>query len=260
MNRSDEVVAKPNRSVDKLGEKLRASFEDLQRTSDQRNPAKDLHDDVLSEISHRLDHGTSERKAIYYGLLAIEDEIKKKRGSRGGLTRYLVAICIGVATTLAWQSYSEATKRIIATKAPELGWSPETKHMIAGWVQKLGWKKLPAGPENTAVQASVLETQVATAAQTVPTAVVPKVAIPSIDPAQVRQIALDLAALRETVEHLAAGQEQITRVTDRLEGAVAEILTKIPAPPPPTVAPTRKPTTSVPPSLRAPPPSPRPFP
>jgi hypothetical protein len=50
---------------------------------------------------------------------------------------------IGVAATLAWQSYGEATKRIIGTKAPELGWSLETKQMITSWMQQLGWAKEP---------------------------------------------------------------------------------------------------------------------
>jgi hypothetical protein len=44
-----------------------------------------------------------------------------------GFIRYLVAICIGVAATLAWQSYGEAAKQIIATRAPEMGWSPDSK-------------------------------------------------------------------------------------------------------------------------------------
>jgi hypothetical protein len=42
------------------------------------------------------------------------------------------------AQPLAWQSYSDAAKQVIATSAPELGWSPEAKQMIAGWVQQLG--------------------------------------------------------------------------------------------------------------------------
>jgi hypothetical protein len=50
---------------------------------------------------------------------------------------------IGVAATLAWQSYGETTKRIIGTKAPELGRSLETKQMITGWMQQLGWAKQP---------------------------------------------------------------------------------------------------------------------
>ena len=81
----------------------------------------------------------------------------KKRGSRR-FARFLVAICIGVAGTLAWQSYGEAIKQIIATRAPELGWSPEAKQMIASLVQQLGWTKSPAGPENAAVQLSVPKT------------------------------------------------------------------------------------------------------
>jgi hypothetical protein len=45
---------------------------------------------------------------------------EKRRGSRR-FTRFLVAICIGVVGTLAWQSYSEAIKQTIAIRAPEFG-------------------------------------------------------------------------------------------------------------------------------------------
>ena len=101
-------------------------------------------EDVLLGIRHHLDDGTSERKEVSDRLLAMEKEMKR-RGSRGtpGFARYLVAICIGVAATLAWQSYGETSKQIIATKAPELGWSPETRQMITGWMQQLGWTKQP---------------------------------------------------------------------------------------------------------------------
>jgi hypothetical protein len=58
--------------------------------------------------------------------------------------RYLVAICIGIAGTLACQSYGEATKQIIATTAPGFGWSPEARQMITNWVQQLGWTKQPS--------------------------------------------------------------------------------------------------------------------
>jgi hypothetical protein len=43
----------------------------------------------------------------------------KRRASRA-FVRYLVAVCIGIVGTLAWQSYGEKTKQIIATRAPEL--------------------------------------------------------------------------------------------------------------------------------------------
>src|SRR5215467_14175397 len=93
---------------------------------------------------------------------------EKRRRSRG-FARFLVAICIGIAGTLTWQSYGEVTKQIIATRAPELDWSPEVKQMIASLVQQLGWTKPPPGAENVAVQLSAPKTpQAATAAQAVP--------------------------------------------------------------------------------------------
>ena len=155
----------------------------------------------------------------------------KKRGSRR-FGRYLVAILIGVAATLAWQSYGESAKQIIATRAPELGWSPEAKQMIATSIQWIGWTKPRAGPAPPV-------------AQTAPTT-------PSLDPGQVQQMTQNLATLRQTVEQLAGGQDQMARQIARLEAAVAELIAKIPEPPAqPSVAPARKPT-PVPPSSRAP--------
>jgi hypothetical protein len=78
-------------------------------------------DELISAISHHLDQESSERKAIYRRLSAIENEMGG-RESRG-FARYLVAICIGVSATLVWQSYGEAAKRIIAARTLELGWS-----------------------------------------------------------------------------------------------------------------------------------------
>ena len=188
-------------------------------------------DDLRPGFTSRLDLEASERKAIHDRLVAMENQTKK-RGSRG-FTRYLVAVLIGVAATLAWQSYGDAGKQVIATKAPELGWSPETKQMIASWT--LGWTKAPAGSEKRALPV----------AQTAPAA-------PSLDAEKVQQMTQSLAALRQTVEQLAAGQDQMTRVIGRLESTVAELITKMPEPPPqPPAAPARKPM-PVPPSSRAP--------
>jgi hypothetical protein len=242
MNPADEMVPTERHlagaaagSGEKSDQQLRAILENLQRVALQPNPVEQ--DDLHSGITHRE---TSERKAIYSRLVAIENEMKR-RGSRG-FVRYLVAICIGVAATLAWQSYGEAAKQIFATRAPELGWSPEAKQMIASWVEQLGWTKPPAGSENTAVQPSALEA----GASKPPTA-------PSIDPERIQQMARDLATLRQTVEQLAAGQAQVTREIVKLEAADVEILEKIPAPPPPRpiAVPTRKPIPG-PPSSRAP--------
>jgi hypothetical protein len=62
---------------------------------------------------------------------AIADSPARARPASRGFARYMLGICIGVAATLAWQAYGQATKQIIATSAPELGWSPEAKQTIA---------------------------------------------------------------------------------------------------------------------------------
>ena len=125
-----------------------SQFEDqlravVKEVSLQPRLVEDLHssEDVQTLLSRHLDQEASERRAIYYRLQAIESAIKRRRSR--GIVRYLVAIGIGVAVTLAWQSYGETTKQIIATKAPEFGWSPETWQMITGWMQQLGWTKQP---------------------------------------------------------------------------------------------------------------------
>jgi hypothetical protein len=99
--------------------------------------------------------------------------------------------------------------------------------------------KPPATPERTAVRSSATETLQATSvAQTTPENVTPKApAAPSVDPEQVHQIAMDLTALRQTVDQLAANQDKIGRNIDGLQAADQEILVKIPeSPPSPPIA------------------------
>jgi hypothetical protein len=210
--------------------------ENLQYVGFQPDPLEEnepvKRDDLRSGVTPYLDQETSERKAIYDRLVAIENKMKK-RGS-GRFARYLVAILIGVAATLAWQSYGESAKQIVAAKAPELGWSPQAKQIIASWTA--GWTKPPPSPEKIA-----------------PETVAPKAPpAPSVDPAQVQQIAQSLAAQRQIIDQLAGGQDQMGRNIARLEAAVAELIAKIPEPPAkPPVAPARKPA-PVPPSSRAP--------
>jgi hypothetical protein len=155
---------------------------------------------------------------------------EKRRGSRG-FVRFLAAICLGVAGTLAWQSYGGATKQIIATRAPALGWSPESKQMIASSIQWLGW----ANPADHEDRESVPQ-KTSTAA--------------SFDPTQMQQIAQNLVALREMVQQLTAGQDQTTREVAKLESAVVEILMKMEQQPPTPAAPARKPTPEPPPPSR----------
>jgi hypothetical protein len=236
MNTADKMVAKIGPTERHLSgegsdQQLRTLLENLERADPWGNAVEQ--EDLHSGIAHRE---TSEPEAIYHRPVAIENETKR-RDSRG-FARYLVAILIGVAATLAWQSYSDAAKQVIATNAPELGWSPEAKQMIAGWVQQFGRTKPAAGSEK----------QMAPVAQTAPATL-------SLDPEQVQRMARDLATLRQTVEQLAAGQDQATREIVKLEAADVEILAKVtPAPPPPRpiAAAARKPTLIAPPTAQAP--------
>jgi hypothetical protein len=227
MNPADEMAAKPDAagSDEKSDQPLHTILENLGRVAHQN----DLH----SGLTPRLDLEALERKEIYDRLVAIEDQMKR-RGS-GGFARYLVAILIGVAATLAWQSYGSAAKQIIATRAPELGWSPGTKQMIANWVEQLGWTKPPASPENTAVRPSALETpQAATVAQTASETVASKApAASSLDPEQMQQLTRSLTTLQQTAEQLAAGQDEMKRAIVKLASGVVEVLVRLPAPPPP---------------------------
>src|SRR6516164_6711224 len=102
MNPADEMAAKfeSNGAVaafnDKLDEQLRVSVEALLHPAPPRKPVEEL-DDLLLAISHHLDEESSERKAIYRRLRAIETGME--RPTSRGFARYLVAICIGVAAT-----------------------------------------------------------------------------------------------------------------------------------------------------------------
>jgi hypothetical protein len=232
-------------SIDKLDEQLRVSVDALLHLSPPPTPELD---DLLSAISHHLDNEASERKAIRHRLLTIENEME--RVASGGFVRYLVATCIVVAAILAWQSYGEAAKQIVATRVPELGWSPQTKQVIAGWIQQLGWTK-----------PLVAESKAGRVTQTAPETVDAKApTTPSLDPAQLQQMVQSLAALRESVQQLAArqeslavlgqtvdrlavGQDQMVHQIDMLQSANQEILAKIPASlPQPPAAPAHKST------------------
>jgi cell division septal protein FtsQ len=96
-------------------ERLRTLLENLVNTSDQDfrdvslqpKPVEDL-DNLMPRVSR--DDETSDRVRA--------TESRTKRRSSRGFARFLVAVCIGVAGTLAWQSYGEATKQIIAAVCP----------------------------------------------------------------------------------------------------------------------------------------------
>jgi hypothetical protein len=115
------------------------------------------------------------------------------------LMRLLITFCIGVAVTLAWQSYGDAAREMIANSSPQLSWLAP---------QAVG---APSGLDTIA-----------------PT-------ISSPDPQELKAMSADLAAVREKVDQLAgqlaASQEQMARdFADKLQAAEQDILTTISAP------------------------------
>jgi hypothetical protein len=128
--------------------------------------------------------------------------------------RFLIAVGIGIAGTLGWQSYGDAAREIIASSYPPLGW---------------------LAPQVAAAQAAPATIAAATA---------------SLDQQELRTVSLGLAAVRQRVDQLAAqvaaGQDQMTRdFTAKLHAVEQDILDKISQPTPaPVAAPARKPVPS----------------
>src|SRR6266852_1399512 len=108
------------------------------------------------------------------------------RRSPLAFARFLIMFCVGVAATLAWQSYGDAARKIIARSSPRLGWlAPQ-----------------PAPPAQNAPDI------IALAAPAAPS------------PDQQRLNAMPLDAVRQSIDRIATGiaasQEQITRSVDRI--------------------------------------------
>jgi hypothetical protein len=140
------------------------------------------------------------------------DRFSSTRPSRGKrasrvLARFLITFCIGVAATLAWQSYGDALREIVANSSPQFAW-------VA-----------PGVP----------------VAQSLPAAS----GAPSPGQDQLTAISRGLAAVRQSVEQLAAGQQQMMREISKLQGTKPDALGRSSIPgPSPIDGPGRKPALS----------------
>ena len=111
------------------------------------------------------------------------------------LARFLITFCIGVTATVAWQSYGDAAREMDATSFPQLDW---------------------LAPQATPV------------AQNTPDVIAPAAsAAPSPDQQQLNAMSLDLDAVRQSVDRIAASQEQITRSVDQLAAGQEQITREI---------------------------------
>jgi len=152
-----------------------------------------------------------------------------RRASRG-FTRFVIACAIGVGGTLAWQSYGDEARQKITDAFPQYAWL------------------VPPAPSQAPPVAQ-------SAPETVASAAAPS------DLLQIKAISLGLANVQQTVDRLAAGQQQMAGDIARLQAAEQDILQKVSAPPPrpapppaPAAPPARRPVplTTMPPSQATP--------
>lgn len=191
---------------------------------------------MASALSPSIQAEVSEDRWPTEPLRPVDLDTRPSLGKRASrtLARLLITFCIGVAATLAWQSYGDAARQMIANSYPQLGW---------------------------------LAPQAAPLAQTAPNMVAPAAAAAlSPELLQLKAMAANLAAVRQSVDQLAAqliaGRQQTAGDIANLQAAVAAgqqqmagDIAKISAPPPRPTAPTaRKPLPlTPPPSSEAPP-------
>jgi hypothetical protein len=130
---------------------------------------------------------------------------------------------MGITATLAWQSYGDTTREMIASSYPQLGWlEPQT----------VGVGTIPETTSRTAA-ATGSDSQ----------------------DLLLKSILVNLAAVRQSVDQLAASQQQMASDIAKLKAAEPDVLGTISSAPPPqpAAAPAIKPV-PVPPQLPQEPP------
>jgi hypothetical protein len=165
---------------------------------------------------------------------ASESRSRRRRGMRGPV-RFLLAACIGVVATLAWQSYGAAGRHMIATLVPQLGLSssPDMTQPLPGAADEP-----PAAAAAQTNAADAAPVQAAALAQGAPDPVAPQA--PAVTPAapasaeamqQIEAMAHDITAMRQSMEQLTAAQSEMARTIAALQ-ASQDVRREQPAPPP----------------------------
>jgi hypothetical protein len=186
---------------------------DEERAGAQRNRGASLNTRLMpsqDEFPTHLRAAPPTRDAIepsYDDPDVVRPSLRKRALHR--LARFFVIFCVGVCSTLAWQSYGDTARAMIAKSSPQLGW---------------------------------LAPQPAPVAQTTSEAV----ASASAASPELKQLAFGLAALRQSVDmlttQLASGQQQMGGDIAKLQADEQEIIRKLSATAPkPTASPAHKP-------------------
>jgi hypothetical protein len=183
--------------------------------------------------------------------LATDRPSLRKRATRS-LARFLVPACLGVAATLGWQSYGGMAKPGISGERQPV-FPPSQPAMSLPSARSINFEE-PGQGEAPATVPSAASGQAGATGATSPD----RAGAGSTELQQLETILRDLGALRQSVEQLAAGQEQIARDIAKLQTAAPDLRRRIPTPPPAPPAPVaRKPAPPAPQASAAlPPPAP----
>ena len=109
------------------------------------------------------------------------------------LARFSIAVLIGAGATLAWQSYGGIARELLSTQVPSLSWLLVSTTTPTPGAERSAQE--PAGSQSAPI------------AQTAP----PAAAATTSEFTQLEPIAHDLAAMRRSLEQLAAKQEQMAQ-------------------------------------------------
>jgi hypothetical protein len=153
----------------------------LDARSAQRIGIRPMKPSIRSPLSSGLkdDHVASDRPSIGRRIFRT-------------LTRFIIAVLIGIGATLAWQSHGDAAREMVVARAPSLG-----------WLLSVSTTKSPA------------------VAATAPDPV-----------QQLEPLASNLDVVRRSVEQLAAKQEQMAQNIATLQALEEDIRQKVSSPPP----------------------------
>jgi hypothetical protein len=139
----------------------------------------------------------------------------RKRASRAP-SRFLTIFCVGVGTTLAWQSYSDAAREMIANSYPQLGWiAPRPLPTAQNASGMIGLATPPTpSPDQQQLNAMSLDAMRPSVDRI---AVGHELILRSID-----QTAVGHAQITRSLDQIAAGQGQMTHSVDQTTTSIAQ--------------------------------------
>lgn len=156
----------------------------------------------------------------------------RERASRA-FSRFLITFCIGGASTLAWQSYGDAARAMIANSYPQLGWLAPQAEPVA---QNVPETTAPAAPSFDQEQFNAMSVDLDAVRQSIDRIATSMSAIQEQMSRGADRIANSIGANQEqivrSVDQLTAGQEQMTREITKLQAVEQYVLYKNAEPPP----------------------------